>query len=50
MLKAERKKGKISDLAGFLDGKTNGVKLTIEEINEAIGDAAAAGVMESFNR
>ena len=48
--RAERKKGSISDFAGCLKGKTNGVRLTIEEINEAIADAAAAEVMESFNR
>jgi hypothetical protein len=48
--RAVRKKGSISDLAGFLKGKTNGARLTIEEINEAIGDAAAAEVMESFSR
>jgi bifunctional DNA-binding transcriptional regulator/antitoxin component of YhaV-PrlF toxin-antitoxin module len=46
---ATRKKGKIEDFFGCLAGKTD-VKLTIEEINEAIADAAAAEVMESFNR
>jgi bifunctional DNA-binding transcriptional regulator/antitoxin component of YhaV-PrlF toxin-antitoxin module len=50
VLKAERKKGSISELAGFLKGKTNGVKLTIEEINDAISEAASAEVMESFHR
>ena len=49
-LKAERKKGSISELAGFLKGKTNGMKLTIEEINDAVAEAASAEVMESFNR
>ena len=34
---------------GCLVGKTN-ARLTIEEINEAIAEAAAAEVMESFNR
>ena len=47
--RAVRKKGSISDFAGCLKGKTN-VRLTIEEINEAIADAAAAEVMESFKR
>jgi antitoxin component of MazEF toxin-antitoxin module len=47
--RAVRKKGKIEDVFGMLAGKTN-VKLTIEEINEAIAEAAAAEVMESFNR
>jgi len=43
--RAVRKKGSISDFAGCLKGKTN-VRLTIEEINEAIGDA----VVEEFLR
>lgn len=30
------------DLHGFLAGKTNGRKLTIEELNEAIAEAGAA--------
>jgi len=47
--RAVRKRGSISDFAGCLAGKTN-VKLTIEEMNEAIGEAAAAEVMESFHR
>lgn len=45
VVQAERKKGSISDFAGCLKGKTN-VKLTIEEMNEAIGDA----VVEEFLR
>lgn len=49
VVQAERKKGSISDFAGCLRGKSN-VKLTIEEMNEAIAEAAAAEVMESFNR
>ena len=44
--RAVRKKGNISDFAGCLKGKTNGVRLTIEEMNEAIGDA----VVEEFLR
>jgi len=47
--RAVRKKGKIEDLFGCLAGKTD-VRLTIEEINDAIAEAAAAEVMESFNR
>ena len=38
--RAVRKKGSISDFAGCLADKTNGIKLTIEEINDAIADAA----------
>jgi bifunctional DNA-binding transcriptional regulator/antitoxin component of YhaV-PrlF toxin-antitoxin module len=47
--RAVRKKGKISDFFGCLKGKST-VTLTIDEMNEAIADAAAAEVMESFNR
>jgi antitoxin component of MazEF toxin-antitoxin module len=44
--RAVRKKGSISDLAGCLKGKTNGARLTIEEMDEAIGEA----VVEEFLR
>ena len=50
VVQAERKNGSLDDLAGFLKGKTNGARLTIEEINEAIAEAASAEVMESFSR
>ena len=43
--RAVRKKGKIEDVFGMLTGKTD-VKLTIEEMNEAIGDA----IVEEFER
>jgi len=43
--RAVRKTGKIEDLFGILAGKTD-VKLTIEEMDEAIGDA----VVEEFLR
>jgi antitoxin component of MazEF toxin-antitoxin module len=48
--RAARPKGRIGDLAGFLAGKTNGKVLTVEEITSATAEAAAAEVMESFNR
>jgi bifunctional DNA-binding transcriptional regulator/antitoxin component of YhaV-PrlF toxin-antitoxin module len=44
--RAIRKKGNISDFAGFLEGKTNGARLTIEEMDEAIGEA----IVEEFLR
>jgi bifunctional DNA-binding transcriptional regulator/antitoxin component of YhaV-PrlF toxin-antitoxin module len=47
--RAVRKKGSISDFAGCLAGKTN-VKLTIEEINEAIAEAAAEAGMAGLKR
>ena len=46
VVQAERKKGRIRDLAGCQKGKTNGARLTIEEMNEAIGEA----VVEEFLR
>ena len=48
-LRAVRPKGRIEDFFGCLAGKTD-VRLTIEEINEATAEAAAAEVMASFNR
>lgn len=48
--RAVKKTAKISDLAGCLKGKTNGARLTIEEINEAIAEAAAEGVMAGLKR
>jgi bifunctional DNA-binding transcriptional regulator/antitoxin component of YhaV-PrlF toxin-antitoxin module len=45
VVQAEQKKGKIEDVFGMLAGKTN-VKLTIEEMDEAIGEA----VVEEFLR
>jgi len=47
--RAVRKKGKIEDVFGMLAGKTD-VKLTIEEINEAIADAAAEAGMAGLKR
>jgi bifunctional DNA-binding transcriptional regulator/antitoxin component of YhaV-PrlF toxin-antitoxin module len=44
--RAVQKTGSISDFAGCLEGKTNGVRLTIEEMDEAIGEA----VVEEFLR
>ncbi|WP_152046756.1 AbrB/MazE/SpoVT family DNA-binding domain-containing protein [Aureimonas psammosilenae] len=44
-LTAEKPKGSWDQIAGFLAGKTNGLSLTIEEINEAIGEAGAEAGM-----
>ena len=44
-LRADKPKGNIGELRGFLRGKTNGRKLSIEEIGDAIAEAGArAGV------
>jgi bifunctional DNA-binding transcriptional regulator/antitoxin component of YhaV-PrlF toxin-antitoxin module len=40
-LKAERLQGSWHDLRAILDGKTNGARLSIEEIGEAIIEAGA---------
>jgi hypothetical protein len=48
-LERARPKGSWEDFFGCLAGKSN-IKLTIEEMNDAIADAAAANVMESFRR
>lgn len=41
-LKAAQPKGSFRALRGILKGKTNGARLSIEEINEAIAGASAA--------
>ncbi|HHW4669393.1 MAG TPA: AbrB/MazE/SpoVT family DNA-binding domain-containing protein [Xylella fastidiosa subsp. multiplex] len=38
-LKATQPKGSFQELRGFLKGKTNGARLSIEEINDAIAEA-----------
>jgi len=48
-IRAAKKKGKIQDFFGCLAGKTN-VKLTIEEMNEAIAEAGAAAGMAGLRR
>jgi len=48
-LKAAAPTGSIRDFFGCLAGKTD-VKLTIEEINEAIGEAAAEAGMAGLKR
>lgn len=40
-IKADKPKGTIRDLRGFLRGKTNGRTLSIEEIGEAIAEAGS---------
>ncbi|WP_293394378.1 hypothetical protein [Nevskia sp.] len=42
-LKAAQPSGSIHELAGCLRGRTNGQKLTIEEIGETIAQAGANG-------
>lgn len=40
-LRAAQPKGSFRALRGLLKGKTNGARLSIDEINEAIADAGA---------
>jgi hypothetical protein len=44
-LRAERPQGSWRELRDFLKGKTNGARLSIEEINDAIAEAGAAAGM-----
>ncbi|GAA0529384.1 AbrB/MazE/SpoVT family DNA-binding domain-containing protein [Pigmentiphaga sp. GD03639] len=39
-LKAAERKGSFRELRGILKGKTNGAKLSIEDINDAIAEGA----------
>ncbi|MEW6597643.1 MAG: AbrB/MazE/SpoVT family DNA-binding domain-containing protein [Pseudomonadota bacterium] len=41
-LKAERPQGAWRDVRGLLKGKTNGARLSIEDLNAAIAEAGAA--------
>lgn len=48
-LRAARRKGRIEDFFGCLAGKTD-IKLTIEEMNEAIEQAGAEAGMAGLER
>jgi bifunctional DNA-binding transcriptional regulator/antitoxin component of YhaV-PrlF toxin-antitoxin module len=49
-IQAAKKKGKIEDVFGMLKGKTNGAKLTIEEMDQAIGDAVVNEFLRGVKR
>jgi bifunctional DNA-binding transcriptional regulator/antitoxin component of YhaV-PrlF toxin-antitoxin module len=49
-LRAERPQGSWRELQGFLKGKTNGRRHSIEDINNAIADAAAETGMGGIER
>lgn len=42
-LTAEKPKRSFQEWRGFLKGRTNGARLTVDEINDAIAESAAAG-------
>ena len=44
-LKADQPEGSWDDLLNFFAGKTNGARLSIEEINDAIAEAGSAAAM-----
>ena len=45
LLEADEPEGSWDDLKNFFAGKTNGARFTIEELNDAIGEAGAAAGM-----
>lgn len=49
-LKADRPEGSWRDLQDFLKGRTNGARLSIAEVNEAIAEAGAAAGMRGLER
>ena len=49
-MKAEQARGSWRELRGFFKGKTNGARLSIEEINDAIAEAGAAAGMSGIER
>lgn len=49
-LKADRGEGSWRDLQGLFKSKTNGARLSIEELNDAIADAGAAAGMHGIKR
>ncbi|MDB5686066.1 MAG: hypothetical protein JWR77_655 [Rhizorhabdus sp.] len=49
-LKAEQPKGSWESLQGFFAGKTEGARLSIEDIGDAIADGAAAAGMAGLDK
>jgi bifunctional DNA-binding transcriptional regulator/antitoxin component of YhaV-PrlF toxin-antitoxin module len=49
-LKADQPTGSWRDLQGFLKGRTNGARLSIDEIGEAIAEAGAEAGMRGIKR
>jgi bifunctional DNA-binding transcriptional regulator/antitoxin component of YhaV-PrlF toxin-antitoxin module len=49
-LKADQGSGSWRELSGLLKGKGNGVRLSIDELNDAIADAGAAAGMSGLSR
>lgn len=49
-LKAEKGQGSWLELEGLLKGKTNGARLSIDDINDSITDAGAIAGMTGIER
>lgn len=49
-LRADRPQGSWDDLRNVFAGKTNGARLSIEEINEAIAESGAKAGLPGFDR
>ncbi|MCJ2021153.1 MULTISPECIES: AbrB/MazE/SpoVT family DNA-binding domain-containing protein [unclassified Methylobacterium] len=49
-LTADQSQGSWDALQNFFAGKTNGKRLSIEDLNEAISDAAAAAVQAGLTK
>jgi len=49
-LRADQPDGSWEDLRNFFAGKTNGMRLSIEEINDAIAEAGAAAGMVGMGK
>ncbi|MDQ0395983.1 transcriptional regulator [Labrys monachus] len=49
-LKAEQPKGSWRELQSFLKGKTNGARLSIDQIHDAIADAGTAAGLSGIER
>jgi hypothetical protein len=49
-LTADQARGSWDDLAGFFAGKTNGARLSIEELGDAVASAGAAAGMAGLRK
>ncbi len=49
-MKAEQARGSWDDLRNFFDGKTNGARLSIKELNDAIAEAGTAAGLAGMTK
>ena len=50
VLEAEQPEGSWRDVQGLLKGKTNGARISVEEINDAIAEAASSAGLGGTHR